>query len=103
MIESRDKHYPFSGAKLEDIKQVAERAREATKEVIEAARACLNTPAFQEYREKYIETERLLVQTMIDYVHNDPHIFYVEMCTMQTNIRTLRILLNEVERDARTK
>ena len=79
------------------------RIRQANDTVMKAARSCINTKQFQHYKGKYKIAESLLVDQIINFKEKDPLLYAFEIATMTSNLRALRMLLQEVYRDARTK
>jgi len=78
-------------------------AQESAHKVMDAARACINTTDFHNYKTEYAKAEKLLIQRIIEFKEPDPLRYAFEIANMTANLRALKMLLSEVYRDARTK
>lgn len=104
-MEARDRN-PFMPETLKEQKARNERkqqAIDAAEAAMNAARSCINTKEFKEYRDKYFKAEQLLIEQIMEFKEHDPLRYGFEMANMVGNLRALKRLLKEVHSDARTK
>jgi len=85
--------------KAKSVIKALESRRSDIDAIISIAKACLQSDLFQSYKKAYEQYERTVLKTLLEYPANDPE--YKSVCLKyHAELRILRKLLDEVERDA---
>lgn len=87
------------------VEQVSEdkKVREDIEAVGKAARACLNTEQFKEYKDRFEKAYMTMVNRMVNYRPDDdrPDSYAFKMVEYSTWVKAMRILLDAVVVDAK--
>lgn len=109
MLGHKDKKFDFSKLFEGDVDDKELKATKAKLDAIgEAARKCLNTSAFEHYRTQYERALNGIMDAMVRYTNSyfakedsDAVKYAMAMACYVTKIQNLRILLKQVELDAK--
>lgn len=101
-----DRNKPFRKQTPEIKEAIAAKikAREDLRKEVEIqGNKCLNSKLFVNYRDKYVRLERLTTDLMIEYNNPDPIEYAFNMRRMADELRQLRLLVNNVNSDNRSR
>ena len=97
---------PYHKPSEDELKLAAKKAEKLAndkKEIEALANKCLNSKDFAKYRDKYEKRRALIIDTLIDYIEPDPIKYAFQVRVMLSDLRQLRLLLDNVVSDNRPR